>query len=499
MKKIDESSVEALRDAAEIVNDLHEHLRGKNKFPHPGQFPMIRAFFNDGKKIIHGQCGRSFGKTEINLYITNRFALTHPNTMTYIICPEKEQGKAIYWQPRRLQTYAPSKYIQETMNSELRVVFKNGSSIIVEGCKNYEALRGIKPHLVVYDEFQHHSHLFDEEIMQPNLSSGNVSLIITGTPPRRTCYYVDFRKNLLKNIKAGDTDCFYIELPSEANLSLDRAWLAKKKKQLISEGKESVWLREYEGKLVFDKEHAILPFFSTGKHVFPRQHLMDLIRRDRHKMDWYCLFDPGTASCFAALLIGVNPYTAQTFVLDEIYATEKREMVASSIWELANAKKRAIYPELDEWQNIYDEAAVWFANEIQMIYGGALTPTRKFRSNISRLEHEGRAGESLINSLMLAQNKFFVSSQCEKFQWEIENYVTDEEGKYPKKHDHLMDLLIYFAQSCNIDLNEQVDNHADEEEGLRAQSLSDFVSKMNKDDDLGVEPEYFDMEPDSWT
>lgn len=491
----------------EIITRLHKHLIAYNRFPHEGQSKVIKAFFKDKKKIIMGQCGRSFGKTEEILYMAWRFALTNPGTETYIVCPEISQARRIYWIPRRLQNYGPQEFVYEHRDSELRVVFKNGSHIMLAGCENYESLRGIKPHLVIYDEFQHHSQFFDEEVMQPNLSSGKVHLIVKGTPPKRHCYYIDFRDNLLTQIQQGSTDVFYIELPSVDNPTLDKEWLKRKRSELIRKGKINVWLREYEGKLVFDTEHAIFPFFDDttgGKHVKPAATIARILQPDRGKLNWYDLYDPGTASVFGALYIAHNPYTSQLFIVDEIYATEKREMTSKAVWNKGTEIRNRHYKNQSAWLHYYDEAALWFANEVMSQFDVGMIPTHKQQAETRRKNDEGRAGESLLNTLMMTDNKFIVSDRCVKFIWEMRNYVTDEKGNYPKKHDHLMDLLFYFIHVSGFEFYEGTDPEAtsefDGEEIKRPKSLEELFTEVKRQEDpLDYEPEYYDYEEyDIW-
>jgi hypothetical protein len=488
-----------LAKQSEILGKLHSHLKVVNRFPHVGQGKVIRAFFNEKKRIIQSQWGRSTGKTEDACYISWRFALLNPGTETYIICPELKQAKKIYWLKRRLQNYGPQEFVAEHRESELRVVFKNGSYIILDGCENYEALRGIKPDLVIYDEFQHHTQYFDEEVMQPNLSSGKVSLVVFGTPPKRHCYYVEFRENLLNKIKAGNKYCAYFELESWNNPTLDREWLAEKKKELIARDRYNVWLREYEGRLVFDTESAIFPFFDEKKHVKAHSHLVNLIHRDRKKLRWYAFYDPGTTTVFAALYIAVNPYTSQIFILDEIYAEDRRECTAQAIYRRSEKIKSELFDYEDEWTEYYDEAAAWFANEVQDLFGRNLMPTRKQRTQAAH--DEGRPGESVLNSAFQQENCVFISDRCKKFVWELTSYVLGTDGKYPKGHDHLMDCFFYFANNTSYSLIEDVDpdSNYDETKAARRspQTIAEAIheAKSKNDPSFLSGEDYYDDDP----
>lgn len=466
----------------QVLADLHTHLHAVHRFPHRAQGGLLRAVFAENRRVVMAQCGRSMGKTEMILYVAWRFALTHPGTETYIICPELKQAKKIYWYPRRLQHYGPRKYILDEWESKLQVTFKNGSHILLDGCENYEALRGIKPDMVIYDEFQHHSKYFDEEVMQPNLSTGNVTLVVMGTPPKRDCYYCEFRNTVLEKTQMGHRNYTYVELPSSANPILDREWLYEKEADLRAKGKINVWLREYEAKLVFDTESAIFPMFSREKMVYSDAWIRKRIEQDKRKLQFYAIFDPGTATCFAVLFIAVNPYTSDVFLLDEIYETRRAETPALTIWWRANNKKRSYQDEMSVWTNYYDEAAAWFENEVRRELPDddfALIPTHKGRRNSIDGE-EGRPGESLIMSMM-QHGKLHISDRCEKFCWEVENYVKDEQGRYPTTNDHLVDCLFYFINESNYSLRVEVDEYGEERLVIKAKRRETFSEVIEQE------------------
>jgi hypothetical protein len=491
----------ALGDYQKIISDLHSHLWTAKRFPHVEQFPVLKAFFGEGKKIIQGQCGRNFGKTEIILYIAWRYGLTHPNSEIYIICPEVKQAKKIYWFKRRIQNYGPRQYVANLFESKLRVEFTNGSTITLDGCENYDSLRGIKPDLVIYDEFQHHSHLFDEEVMQPNLASGKVSLVVMGTPPKRKCYYTEFRAAVLEKVKEGHPAYFYVELPTSANPVNSPDWLAEKKADLFRKGKKNVWYREYEGKLVFDTESAIFPMFSRETLCRSRQWLVDEIRTKGRKLKFYALFDPATASTFGALFFAHNPYTSEVYILDEIYEKIRPLMRSLVIWERSNAIKESFGVEPELWFNIYDEAEAWFENEVagemdnEVGQEYSLQPTHKLRKNKIDSE-DGRPGESLIMSMMLS-GKMYINEECTNLCDELENFVKDEKGDYPTDNDHLVDCLFYFTLSSGYTVKHDRDTEAEKAEEVkkrRRETTDEVLAECQAESDYaeGYEHDYYD-------
>lgn len=434
---------------AEIMSKIYDRINNVHKRPlHPGQIKVARDYFKRGMRVVQSQWGRNGGKTEDILFIGNTACLLNDKFWTMIVCPQLKQGKKIYWHKKRLQDYAPPEYVKDVNSTDLKVEFKNGSIITVDGCENYEALRGAKPNLVIYDEFQHHSREFHLEVMEPNLVEKNSALLVFGTPPKdRSAFYVEFREQLLKEIADGACDMSYYEFPSEVNPVNDKVELAKKRRRLIESGNEVIWYREYEGKLVFGGQDAVFPKWNPTAHVRRHQVVMSYVESDKYKLRWYTIFDPGTTSCFAILFVAYNPYTQQVFVLDEIYEKDRARTDSKQMWERALKKEKELFPNAPPrtWRRFYDEAAAWFYREVcannrgQMI---SLAPTKKQHSTKDDTVSQAKV-------LMNEPNAFTVSDRCYWFRWEIESYVTDEEGRLPDANDHLLDDFFYFLQLSN--------------------------------------------------
>lgn len=433
---------------AKIMTDIYDRMAAVHDIKlHEGQIKVARLFFNENKRIIQCQWGRNGGKTTVVIFIAVVYALLNPNSEVYIICPEKLQGKKIYFNSGRLPNFAPPEYVKSVMTTDLRVLFNNGSSITVDGCENYNGLRGIKPHLVIYDEFQDHNREFDIEVMRPNLLAKRSCLLVMGTPPKRDCYYVEFRKRLLEEIASGDNTRDYIELPCWYNPIMDMEELEKVKKQLIKSGDEKVWLREYEAKLVFGGEGAVFPHFNENIHVRPHSLLTKIVEAERDRLQWFCISDPGTSSVFATLFGAYNPARSQLFLFDEIYEKDRLKTATTIIWPRIRKMQQELYPNVgrSKWRNYYDEAEAWFANEIQVNYGVSVTPTSKQTQDIEQ-------DISRLKTLMLSENSLLISDRCRWLIWEILNYVTDEHDCLPKDHDHLIDCLRYMLHACSYKL-----------------------------------------------
>ena len=426
-------------------------MRGESL--HPGQVRVAKDLFVSGKRVVMSQWGRSGGKTFLICFLAWVYAKLNPGAQILIVCPQRKQGKDIYWASGRMQNFGPESWIDIAKDSEIRLCFKNGSVVTIDGCENYKALRGLKPNLVFYDEFQDHSREFHLEVMAPNLTAKKASLFIFGTPPPKDCYYVEFHKQLMVEIEEGDDTRAYYEFPSEINPTLDKTELEKVKARLIRAGDEKIWLREYEGKLIFGGEGAIFSHFSRAKHVKSHKVLLSVLERDQKSLKWFSVFDPGSTTCFAVLFAAYNPYTSQLFILDEIYETNWRNTDAVGMFKRTVEKEKELYPlhPAKTWKRIYDEAASWFYINTHKFYRG---DPNFYMSPCEKNKEKGFSSKerdcSLIKQIFASDNVIFVSDRCKKFPWEIENYVLDEDGDYPKDHDHLLDCLTYLLKACNF-------------------------------------------------
>lgn len=443
LPSITQMEVEKLANYKKIVIALH-----RKKKPHPGQVEIADALFNRNKKTLFVQCGRRFGKSEVAIYCAWRWAMFNPGSQIYIIAPQRKQAREVYWASGRLPFYGPDEFIEERLNGEMRLRFKNGSFIVVDGAENYEALRGITPDFVVYDEFKDHCKEFDVEVMQPATLTREAPLLIIGTPPKKPCYYTEKMDEVLNSIKAGDESYYYIQRSSYDNPYNSRKVLDKRKEILFARGDDIVWYVEYMGEYRLGGADAIFPMFSRSM-ILSHAQVLEEVRRDITSLRCGVAFDPGTHSCFAGLYGVYNPYTKDLYLLDEIYNRDQRTTSSKYVWT-EHKKKIAEFGPYFRWSVVCDEAAAWFRNEIRASFRESVGRTRKHI-------HKKDNNISLIKDL-LRMGKIKFSDRLEWLFWEIERYVRivrkDGSTVLPDVDDHLIDCLTYLVALLNIQLVE---------------------------------------------
>jgi hypothetical protein len=445
---------------ARVFNSL-----GNSLTPHAGQMKILRAIFQNNHPIVFVQCGRKFGKTATAIYTLYRWALMKSRQSVYYFSPFQTQTKEILWANGRLQNFCQD--LQESVNNtEMRIFLKNESFIKASGSDNSEAIRGITPDLVVYDEFRDFKSDF-HRAMGPNLAAKKAKLVIFTTPP-------DIEGECLEMAEYAKKSGAYFEMPTHENPHIDRNWLDMEKKRLISHNEEDVWLREYLAKFVKGGKMSIFPMFKSENVVKPHNEIMKEIEKKRHKLEWYIAADPGTASVFGVLIGALDRYNKRIYLLDEIYETETAKSSVDQIWPRIDAKRHEVYPPLvpdyeNEWTCVYDEAATWFSNEVADRYGIGLIPTMKSY-------HKKEMGISLIRDILLHE-KVVISDRCQKLVWEMENYTKDDKGRIQKLNDHLIDAFRYLLGASNYTLNE-VDEPEPESVYRRAFSLEEDLGRF---------------------
>lgn len=465
-----------------LIN-YHQTITALHKtwVPHTGQIRVGKALFYDRLKSIFIQCGRKWGKTELILYILWRWAQLFPGSRCYYVAPLLNQAKEIVWADPRIVNFGPRSWLLEgsrgVNNTEMRLNFKNGSFIKLDGSDNYEKHRGTRPSLMVYEEFKDHRPEF-RNVMRPNLSVCDAPEVFLGTPPEMEGEFTQTAEEHQK-----DPAKFYYEAASYDNPHIPRHWLDTERKRLYDKGEGDVWEREYMGKYVPGGVSKIFPMLSKKQHMRPHDEVMRMIWKDRKKLEWYVVADPAASSVFGVLFGALNPYTKRWFWLDELYETRQQEMSVKRIGRSLILKRNALWQW--EWDHVYDEAETWFANE--WMDGFPNEPT--FHPTHKALNDKD-VGVSLIKDCMLAE-KWLMSERCAMFFHELDSYFRDKNGKIPKGKDHLIDCSRYGFGAANYSLASVHEERKEDDEDFRGAKISDDFAGMN---DNGDPQEYDDMD-----
>lgn len=407
--------------------------------PLPWQIGLGNALFYEGVKDIGAQCGRGSGKTDIATYCAWRYAQQVPGSENYIFEPLQKQAKEILWAPNRIQSFGPKEWLQgDPNNTEMRIKFKNGSFIKIDGSDNVDALRGIKPRgLVIFDELKDHKKGF-LDAMEPNRSRWDAPALYLGTPPELHNHYVDVMDDLKSR-----SDAFWVRATSMDNSHNSKSFLERQKARLIAAGELETWLREYEAIFVKGSKRSIFP--QVLKMQFPE--FEEIRPKDLNKWILMVAFDPASTSTFGVIFLIFNPYTRKIIIFDELYIQDAAKMTAREVYNACSEVIEPLRGKVKDIEFVYDEAAAWFSNEMSEIDSKWwLIPSQKHRFGV----------DGYINLVRAVMNKelLTICAKSKKLVWEMESYIKDENGRVPKKDDHLINALQYALGALGLNLEE---------------------------------------------
>lgn len=463
----------------ELTLSILEKLHA-NWTPHAGQIAAGKPLINGEADVIFEQNGRKWGKTDFAAYLLWRRALLYPNSHCYYVAPEFAHARELIWSNSRLQKFGPQEFIAKINNNESRITFKNGSMIKLLGSENYAAANGLTPDFVVYDEFKAFHPRWHNEF-NPNRAAKNAPLVIIGTPPRPGDRNKKEYEEMVEICKTTPRHV-HRRATSYDNPHIPKHWLDAEKAKLFKRGDQDIWYREYEAKIVAGGRNSVYPMFDPEKHIKPHMEVLKEIKRDKNKLEWFCIADPGTTTCFAVMFAALNPYTKKMYILDELYEKDQYRTSVRQMYPRIDAKMAELFPEgdvIEDWHKCYDEAAAWFANETQAQYGVYFFPTNK---QLNKKEQ----GISLIKD-QLVHNLVVISDRCKNLAYEVENYVRDESGKIPKINDHLLDAWRYLNGAANYNMVEALEIIKEKNDRARRfHKMSDDIIDLRRDEDWTV-------------
>jgi len=238
---------------------------------------------------------------------------------------------------------------------------------------------------------------------------------------------------------------------------------------------------EYDAKNVTQGKNAVFPMISKERHMVPFDSVIDDLRKDQHKLEWFCIADPATSTVFAVSFVCLNPYSREIFFLDEIYEKDREKTSTKVLLPRIIAKMKELAPDLnpeEDWIKVYDEREAWFSNEAmnQVDHRMNLTfvPTMKFHN-------PKEDGISLLKDCLLFDT-LKLTDRMVNMYWEMEQYVCID-GIYPKKHDHLIDDARYFLAEANYDMVEALEAKRDYKGSRKLLSESDLFDDFDLEDD----------------
>lgn len=461
---------------AAIMQEMSQRFQ-----PHRGQETILYALNVKGCKFIFIQCGRKWGKTEIELRIAveNCVLPVNEGLTTLYVAYEDDQAKKIVWNESRAQKFAHPSWIKDVWESEMIIEFKNGRLLQIDGSNNYKKHEGIRPSMLLCDEFKRFKAEF-WDAMEPNLSVYNAPVIFAGSPPEAPCQYVDMAE-FVKRIEKETGEGFFTQQPSWMNDKTPGLieWLSNRKKFYIDRGQVRVWDREYGAIYSEGGSRRLLPEFRKDRVQRSEEFLKAHVVKTASEWDWICSADPATGDPFAVVFMAIHRTTKRVAIVDVIYEEDRAAKTVQAMWAQIQSRIRRWYPRIDEWYFTFDDQNAWWSLEFN-----SQIPEGRDKPNWMPAGKQTRGkdvGLGILNQI-INRDLLWVNEHCQKLFWEYENYQTDENGKVTKGKDHTIDASRYALYANHYDSNE-VPDEVIPDEYLRDPWLMERIREQEGIDD----------------
>ncbi len=237
-----------------------------NHEPHPAQEQILR----DKHQFITVVAGRRFGKTKAMAFSAIYYAITHPESIQFILAPSYNQANIMFWEIVTLLSKSILLHLVErTYKTPFsKIIFKNGSEIHARSTTKPEYLRGHKAHRVILDEAAYIPDEVVSQVIEPMLADYNGSWIKIGTPFGKNHFYDTY----LKGQSPDFPDYSSYRFPSTVNPHISHEFIEKKKREY---GENSIIFRtEYLAEFVED-QNAVFRWADIQKNVDNSIELID--------------------------------------------------------------------------------------------------------------------------------------------------------------------------------------------------------------------------------
>ena len=229
-----------------------------NHKPHEAQEQILR----DKHQFVTVVAGRRFGKTKCMAFSAIHYAITHPESIQFILAPSYNQANIMFWEITTLLSKSVLVHLIERVYKTpfSRIIFKNGSEIHARSTTKPEYLRGHKAHRAILDEAAYIPDDVVSQVVEPMLADFNGSWIKIGTPFGKNHFYDSYLKG--QNPEYQDYSSY--RFPSTANPHISHEFIEKKK---MEHGESSIIFRtEYLAEFVED-QNAVFRWVDIQKNI----------------------------------------------------------------------------------------------------------------------------------------------------------------------------------------------------------------------------------------
>ncbi|MHA1591190.1 MAG: terminase large subunit domain-containing protein [Candidatus Heimdallarchaeaceae archaeon] len=164
------------------MNNLYQYL-ARQKILDSNRYipqPHQKEWHDNPTRFLVAVCGRQIGKTTAAVNELIKRAWNNPNTRNWYVTNDYKQAKRNVW--TEIKNWIPKDTGAKFNESELSIIFPNGSRIELIGVENAESLRGAVVHFMILDEYADFPRHIWPEILSKMMATTEGDVWFIGTP-----------------------------------------------------------------------------------------------------------------------------------------------------------------------------------------------------------------------------------------------------------------------------------------------------------------------------
>ena len=373
-------------------------------------------------KVIN--CGRRAGKSFLVAPKMLEYASSHPKSIVWYIAPNYKQAKSIMW--AMLREVIPTHSISKKNETELTIILKNGSQIMLKGAEDPDTLRGVRIDLCIFDECAF-INKWDEvwKVIRPTLVDSKADVWFISTPNGFNHF-----KELSERV---DKDWVYYHFTSYDNPYIDNEELDAARAEMDEDSFQQEFMGEF-------RKMSGLIYTKFNRDI----HMVDIPRLDSN-FTYYRALDFGFGHNAALGYFAVSSDQSAIYMYDGLYRDElDTEQLADNV-KLKDQGKHIT----GAWA---DSQAPQLIKDLS-IKGAVFAPVEKGPDSVVKgiadvaklLKVRPDTGKP---TLMFAKHLTWVADEFEQYRWVQNKNEDSAQREMPlKRDDDAMDMIRYFCMS----------------------------------------------------
>lgn len=377
---------------------------------------------NTRYKVIN--CGRRAGKSFLVAPKMVEYAAENPKSIVWYVAPNYKQAKAIMWS--MLREVVPLHSIAKKNETELTIVLKNGSQIMLKGAEDPDTLRGVRIDLCIFDECAFINKWEDVwKVIRPTLVDSKADVWFISTPNGFNHF-----KELAERVEDGWK---YYHFTSYDNPYIDNDELDAARAEMDDDSFQQEFMGEF-------RKMAGLIYKNFNRDV----HMVDVPSFDAN-WTYYRSLDFGFGHNAALGYFAVSPDQTAIYMYDGLYRNAlDTDQLADSV-KLKDAGKYITGAWADSAQPQIIEDLTLKGVRFEPVEKGPDSVIKGITNVSAMLKIRPDTGKP---TLMFSKHLDWVANEFEQYRWVQNKNENSAQREMPlKRDDDAMDMIRYWAMS----------------------------------------------------